>query len=103
MSKIYSAFLLLSCILFLSCEDSAITSGRKVYEAYLKKTLKDPGSLKIYKEHHYKIDTYHVGWEVDYGAKNSYGAMVRETLEFETVGSNIFIKGGDNYRLEDLE
>ena len=83
-------------LLFTSCEPSQVRKGRWIYKAYFKHTLKDPSSLVIYKENYTLDGTCSVIWEIDYGAKNSYGAMVREDIKFTTIG-NLFISIDDSY------
>lgn len=34
----------------MSCENSAVREGRDIYMLYLKKTAKDPNSVKVYSE-----------------------------------------------------
>lgn len=72
-------------LLFISCEDSAISSGRKGYTKYLKENLKDPDSLKIYGEEVQKTGDNSTVFIVDYGAKNGYGAYTRAKMRFEMV------------------
>lgn len=93
-------FLMLS-LFFVSCEDSAISNGRKMWKAYLNKYLKDPASLVIHKEE-MKQDGYKVEWEIDYGAKNSFGGMKRELLKCTTFPDMMFVEGGDTYTKEEL-
>lgn len=104
---VLSCILILLSITFTSCEDTYVSSGRKLYVKYLKKSLKDPDSLKIYSEKYTKDGTVKVLWEVDHGAKNSFGAMVRSTLKCETIGgSTIFVEEGARtniYQAKDLE
>lgn len=95
-------FLFLSSLFLLSCEDSAVSSGRKLYEMYFEKTLKDPDSFKIYSEKYTKDGEFTVEWELDYGAKNSFGAMVRETIEFTTTPNFILING-KSYKKSELQ
>lgn len=99
--------LLLIPVLFCSCEPSQVRGGRKIYKAYFKHVLKDPSSLVIYRES-YTLgdDEYEVNWELDYGAKNSYGGMVRSSIKFTTT-SDIWIRvdplyGGDSYSGREL-
>lgn len=91
-----------SCLVVLcSCENKYVSSGRDLYELYFDKVLKDPSSFKVYSEE-YTIDGASVKWSLDYGAKNSFGSMEREQIEFETLPGYIFIDG-ESYRKEDLE
>jgi hypothetical protein len=83
-------FIILAALALTSCEDSAVANGRKLYEKHYREVLKDPESFKVYSEQYTKIDEYTVSWTLDYGAKNSFGGMVRETAKFKTCGSSIF-------------
>ena len=85
----------------LGCENKYVSEGREMYEMYFDKFLKDPSSFKVYAEE-YTIDGASVKWSLDYGAKNSFGSMEREQVEFETLPGYIFIDG-ESYRKEDLE
>ena len=60
---------------------------------YFSKTLKDPSSLVIHNES-YKIDESKkkVSRTVDYGAKNSFGGMERQTIHFESGFRGMFLK-----------
>ncbi len=49
-----------------------------------------------------KDGDFTVNWELDYGAKNSLGGLVREKATFTTVGTSIFIDGS-SYRLDELK
>jgi hypothetical protein len=71
--------LLLPFLLMAACEPSRIKESRKMYREYIKSTLKDPNSLVFYEE---KLIKEHkssgeIEFRVDYGARNSYGAMAR--------------------------
>lgn len=83
-----------------SCENRYVKDGRSMYEAYFDKVLKDPSSLKIYNES-YTVDGVQVKWVIDYGTKNSFGAMDRKTIEFETNPSMLEVDG-NIYTREDL-
>lgn len=89
-------------IITLSSCDEAVYKGRKVYKAYFDYILKDPKSFKVYNEEYTKDGDFAVNWELDYGAKNSLGGMVRENVSFTTIGTEIFIDG-NHYKLEDLK
>ncbi|MEL5895873.1 hypothetical protein AAE250_20550 [Bacteroides sp. GD17] len=91
---------ILPIMLFTAC-DKAVSEGRTTYKAYFNHILKDPDSFKIYSEKYTKDGEYTVNWELDYGAKNSLGGMVREQISFETVGTTIHIDG-NFYELKDL-
>jgi hypothetical protein len=84
--------LLLACLL-ISCESKNISEGRKAYKKYLNKVLKDPSSLKIYSElitSDQSLDnSTSATFVIDYGSKNSYGAMTRETVTIHTFGSGL--------------
>ena len=84
--------LLLAIITLTSCEDIAVSNGRKTYQKYYRDVLKDPESFTVYSEEYKKIDDATVSWTLDYGAKNSFGGMVREKVKFKTCGSSIFFE-----------
>ncbi|MDQ6477843.1 hypothetical protein [Dyadobacter sp. LHD-138] len=85
MKKLLLPFALL--VLLSACENNDISTGRKIYEKYLQKTLKDPESLVIHEEKVELLKSPEVKFTVDYGAKNGFGAMNRSTMVFETHGS----------------
>lgn len=87
-------------VLLCACEKSEVSNGRKTYKEYFQKTLKDPNSLIIYSEK-YEETIYGITWTLDVGAKNSYGAMIRNNYVIETIGSQSIIWVKRNY--EDLE
>ncbi len=91
MKKILFTIIGLSALFCMSSCDEAVYKGRKVYKAYFDYTLKDPESFKVYSEKYTKDGDFTVNWELDYGAKNSLGGMVREKATFTTVGTSIFI------------
>lgn len=99
MKKVILLFIL--ALPLFSCENRYVSEGRTLYEMYFEKYLKDPSSFKVYDEK-YTIDGATVHWTLDYGAKNGFGAMDREQVEFETISDYIFIDG-KSYRKEDLE
>lgn len=84
-----------------SFEAKSVTEGREFYQLYFKKTLKDPESLKIYDEKYVNLGDY-VLWTIDYGAKNSLGGMIRETIEIETYTRKIVVDGHE-YLVKDLK
>lgn len=103
MKKILFTIIGLSALFCMSSCDEAVYKGRKVYKAYFDYTLKDPESFKVYSEKYTKDGDFTVNWELDYGAKNSLGGMVREKATFTTVvGTSIFIDGS-SYRLDELK
>lgn len=99
MKKIALLFIL--ALLLLSCENKHVSEGRNMYKMYFEKYLKDPSSFKVYDEK-YTLDGVSVHWKLDYGAKNGFGAMDREQVEFETSLGYLFIDG-KSYRKEELE
>lgn len=101
MKKILFLMAMLPIVLLTSC-DKAVSEGRTVYKAYFNHVLKDPDSFKVFSEKYTKDGEYTVNWELDYGAKNSLGGMVREQVSFETVGTTIHIDGSF-YKLKDLK
>ena len=84
-----------------SCSQIEVWNGRKTYKTYFKKVLKDPESLKIYDEK-YVRDGLCIEWEIDYGARNEYGGMVRKTIKITTVGNTVSINGGLPINVKDL-
>lgn len=94
-------FLLVAMVALSSCEDHKVSEGRKLWKSYLKKNLKDPSSLVIYDEDYTEGGS--VMWTIEYGAKNSFGGMGRETLECITDGKKLIIIGGGVYNKEELE
>lgn len=87
--------IIVSALLLCSCEPSSVRQGRKLYEKYYKSILKDPESFKVYNEKYTRSGRYEVDWTIDYGARNSYGGMVRKTAHIKTVGGSIFVN--DHY------
>lgn len=55
--------------------------------------LKDPESFKVYEEKVEPLNEHSARWTLDYGAKNSYGAMERRTVTFKTTVDLIEIDG----------
>ncbi len=84
-----------------SFEAKSVTEGRELYKLYFKKVLKDPESLKIYDEKYVNLGD-NVLWTIDYGAKNSLGGMVRETIKIETY-TEIVVVDGHKYLVKDLK
>lgn len=99
-------FLLFSILFALalsSCENRYVVHGRHLYELYFNKNLKDPSSFKVYNEKYTIEDNgITVNWELDYGAKNGFGAMDREQVEFTTTLDYLFING-NMYKADDLK
>lgn len=103
-------FTLIGVIIILcasSCDDS-VSRGRQMYKAYFQKTLKDPKSFKVYSEKYIEKDKEgNVKWELDYGAKNSFGGMVRESIEFSTFyggqGIGRLFINGESYDYQELK
>ena len=93
--------MLTAAFLLCACESSQVRQGRDTYKAYFRKYLKDPESFKVYKEEYKETDNG-VEWTLDYGAKNSFGAMVRKTVHFSTVYDLIDTDDGI-YDKKDLE
>lgn len=84
-----------------SLEGNKVAEGRELYKLYFKKVLKDPESLKIYEEEYANLGNY-VIWTIDYGARNSLGGMVRETIEIETYTEKVVVDGHE-YLVKDLK
>ena len=85
--------MLAAAFLLCACEPQAVRNGRKLYKKYYQSTLEDPSSFKVYKETYTVDGKYKVNWTIDYGAKNSFGGMVRKTDNIITVGNSIFVNG----------
>ncbi|TXD47354.1 hypothetical protein [Polaribacter sp. IC073] len=84
---------LMTSVFLMSCDSSSVSSCKREYKSYLKKTLKDPSSLIVYSERITRDDKYHAIIKVDYGAKNSYGAYTRKTSVFQYVGYSFLVDG----------
>lgn len=89
MKRFLAFFLIAMSLLLSSCESRAVREGRQAYKAYFHDTLKDPESLKIYDEKVTESTDVSATFVVDMGAKNSYGAYVRETYTFTTIGKKV--------------
>lgn len=85
--------ILLAPVMLMSCQPAAVSHGRNTYKRYFSKVLKDPESFMVYDESVEPIDDHSACWTLDYGAKNSYGAMERRTVTFKTTGDLIDIDG----------
>lgn len=108
MKMILSTIIGITALFCMSSCDDPVTRGRQMYESYFEKTLKDPESFKVYSEK-YKESTPKgsIEWELDYGAKNPLGGMVRETVKFSTFYGGqgigrIFING-ESYDYQELK
>lgn len=78
-----------------ACESRSVSNGRIAYENYFKQHLKDPASFTVYSETYQEDGKFNVKWTLDYGAKNSFGGMVRKTVKFTTTDrENIFFENG---------
>lgn len=82
-------FALIAILCLCSCEDNAVSRGRTAYKEYFNKTLKDPSSIVIHSEEVIDIKETTATFVLDVGAKNSYGAMVRQTYTITTNGRSI--------------
>lgn len=106
MKKIMVLSMILFALLLTSCDDP-VTRGRQMYKSYFKKILKDPDSFKVYSEKHTDDKEGTVKWELDYGAKNSLGGMVRENVEFSTFyggqGIGRLFINGDSFSYQELK
>ena len=89
-------------LLLCACDPAPVRNGRKIYERYYRKVLNDPESFKVYSEHYNVVDGTEVQWTLDYGAKNGYGAMVRKTVTFTTLGEYYITIDGETYSRDDL-
>ena len=85
--------IILTAISLAGCQPESVTHGRKTYQRYFKKVLKDPESFKVYEETVEPLNDHSARWTLDYGAKNSYGAMERRTVTFKTTNDLIDIDG----------
>ena len=94
----YILFIALLCLTLTSCEDKTVSKGRKMYELYFEQNLKDPDSFVVYEEAYEKVEG-EVKWHIEYGARNGFGGMVRESIDF---GSNILYLNINNecYKLD---
>lgn len=79
--------------LFYAFRDTTVSDGRELYKAYLRKYMKDPTSLVIYNEV-YERNGYEIKWTIDYGGRNGFGGMSRETLEATTTLNYITTEEG---------
>lgn len=96
--------ILITTIAFIGCEfeKAYIKEGREMWKAYFQITLKDPNSLVIYEESYTDEGHRCVEWKVNYGAKNGFGGMVRETISFKTIGDLLLVGDYGTYKKEDL-
>ena len=85
--------ILLAAISLAACQPESVTRGRKTYQRYFSKVLTDPESFKVYEETVEPLNEHSARWTLDYGAKNSYGAMERRTVTFKTTVDLIEIDG----------
>ena len=85
----------MTTVILTACgEPRSVREGRAIYKAYFQKYLKDPESFKVYSEkYEVREGGQTVKWTLDYGAKNGWGSMDRETVEFETIYDLIYING----------
>ena len=109
MKRLYILGTILSlCLIVSSCEPENVRGGRRLYKAYFDYILKDPSSLVIYSEK-YTVgeEKNSIVWELDYGARNSLGGMVREEIEFTTYGDYWIrlspLYGGESYDVSELK
>lgn len=95
--------ILITLFSILSCnnEPKHVSEGRKFYELYFQKQLKDPESFKVYSEKYKNLGNVII-WTLDYGAKNSLGGMIRETVEIRTYNNKLEIDGYE-YTKDDLK
>lgn len=88
-----TALILLAAFTLCACQPKSVTDGKRAWTKYFNKVLKDPESFKVYEEKYEVVGEHNVRWTLDYGAKNSYGAMVRNKVTFYTTGRLIDIDG----------
>ena len=84
-----NVFLFLSLIIFTSCENASVSSGRHAYKKHFDEILKDPKSLVVHSEKYTKEGEATVNWILDIGAKNSLGGYVRTKYSAKTVNSTL--------------
>lgn len=87
-------------MLAVSCK----TNDEKQIDEYFKNNLKDPSSFVIH-----KLERYNTGnendkfYKLDYGAKNGFGAMDRETVVIEFTGDHIYnVQNFQEYELSKI-
>lgn len=92
----YVLFLLVivGATLFFTLYDPAIIKGRRAYEEYFEKHLTDPESFKVYNEKYTKEGGC-ITWELDFGARNPMGGMVRKSITFTTINVELFLNERD--------
>lgn len=96
--------ILIAALTLVGCEfeKAYIKESREMWKAYFQITLKDPNSLVIYDEKCLDEGYQCVEWEINYGAKNGFGGMVRETIKFKTIGDLLLVGDYGTYKKEDL-
>lgn len=87
------ALTLLAALALCACQPRSVTDGKRAWTKYFNKVLKDPESFKVYDEKYEELNENTVRWTLDYGAKNSFGAMTRRTVTFTTTYDLIDIDG----------
>ncbi len=90
-------FLMAIAILLFSCKDKLDIA----IEEHYKSVLKDPSSFKIYEMSVVEDDGVKVWVKLDYGAKNSFGAMGRETEYLLIIGSEV-LETANEYNFEEM-
>lgn len=71
-----------------------LLKGRRAYEEYFEKHLTDPESFKVYNEKYTKEGGC-ITWELDFGARNPMGGMVRKSITFTTINGELFLNERD--------
>lgn len=90
-------FLLLG-ILCIGCGKSI---EEKAIDKYYQDVLIDPKSFEIHSLKLKKEEDYLKVYELDYGAKNGFGAMSRETSIIEIIGDKVVSVDGKSVHLVD--
>lgn len=82
-----SILLIAIIFLFAGCKNNIDTA----IENYFNENLKDPSSLVVYSKK--VVENYSTSrWvRLDYGAKNSFGGMIRETEYFYIIGDDVMM------------
>ncbi len=78
--------LLFTPLLLLSCKNEQ----EKAIDTYFAEHLNDPESFKIYSLKTVEDEGTMKKYILDYGAKNGYGAMTRETVYVTVIGDEVF-------------
>ena len=94
--------ILVAAAFLAGCESKTIRQHRKLYMEYFKEILNDPNSLIVYEEKVLETGSVKTVFEVDYGAKNRMGGMVRGKHVFEVMNGEIYKIDGEFYSIHML-